>query len=276
MMTATAPRGLRVMSSAPAAFRTMAPVPKPVRLGTPGTRPHSVRPYRRPTYKPAMIASAPRKQLGAMADVPMSLGLGAVGIGSMLLSGIVPQPIKTILQVTGVGLIAFGAITLVTPPAAAKTTEETTGPEPIGEEGTFNAITASIVEPSYNAAIPLGFLSSDYDVKVQWFNPTDQAITVDFQVYAEETPVWTGLFSESVGQSYRSVAHSGRVYLPAHKKETVEMQIPLKNPEGAGDASQINMSISKVRKGQPVEVASKSFQVYTNAFERWMNPASYF
>lgn len=275
----TAAQDLRVVTNAPDAFRNTGAVPQSVHLGA--RRPSPLRHWRTPyqprtPYRPAMIASAPKKQLGALSEVPFSLGVGATGLGALLLSGILPPPVKTIAQVTGIGLIAFAAITLVTPPASAKTTDEGAGPEPIGEEGTFNAVTASIVEPSYNAAIPLGFLSSDYDVKVQWFNPTDQAITMDYQVHTEEIPVWTGIFGEEVGKPYRSVSHSGRVYLPANKKETVDMQIPMKNPEGAGDAASINMEVRKMWKGQPVVAARKSFQVYTNAVERWMTPSSYF
>lgn len=271
----TATQGLRVVTNVPNAFRSVAVTPRPVRLGAPAQRRPT--PYRRPAFTPAMLASTPKRpRMGALSDVPLSLGIGATGLGALLLSGILPTPVKTIAQVTGIGLIAFAAITLVTPAAEAKTTEQSLGPEPIGEESTFGSIMANIVEPSYNSSTPLGFLSSDYDVKAQWTNPTDQPFNVDFQVYVEETPIWTGLFGDSVGTPYRSVAHSGRVNLLPNSKETVKMEIPVKNPEGTGDATLINLSIRKVWKGEAVEVAKMTFTAYANAIERWMTPSSYF
>ncbi len=232
------------------------------------------KPSYRYTHRPAMLGSSSQARMSGRLwdEMPLTLGLAAGGVGAIMIADILPTPFKTIARVAGVGLLAVGAINLLTGTAeATDDTEEVTRKIPIGDPTDFEKVSATILRPSRNSEIPLGFLSSDYDVEVLWRNASEKELTIQYQVYVEETPI-----VKDIESKFQGIAHSGAVTLGPNEAKTVEMEIPLKNLGWGAAATAINFSLRKVSTaGQAFEVAQTSFAVYPNAVEHFFNPAAY-
>ncbi len=240
------------------------PINQTLRLVEPHRRaPMGVRaPYRPSHRRPPMIASGtPKARMGGFWNtMSLTVGLGAGGLGALMLSGVLPAPLKTIAQVGGIGLLAIAAINLMSGEAeAATTTEDVSASYPIGDEADFQAVTAKILTPSRGAEISRGLFSSDYDIQVSWANNSEKELAIPFQVWVEEKPE-LGVFQED----YRGIAHTGIVTIPAKQVKIVDMEIPLKHRGfGAAMATAINLSLRKISAaGQGFEVANTSFVVY--------------
>ncbi len=230
------------------------------------------RPSYRNTYKPPMLASSKARLGGFWEDLQFSVGTAAMGGGVLLLAGILPAPAKTLAQITGVGLMAFAIINIVSGQVEAKDEPKGSRQEIlVADPSDFQAVSASILEPGRNTDIPLGFLSSDYDVKVEWFNPSDNEVEVPFQVSVEETPI-----QYAVEEKFRGIAYSGVVKLPPKKRVIVDLEIPLLNREWGAAATVVNFVLNKVGLRDIDEVAQTSFTVYPNAVQQALNPFGFF
>ncbi len=229
------------------------------------------RPSYRNTYKPPMLASSKSRLGGFWEDLQFSVSTAAAGGGALLLAGILPSPAKTFVQIAGVGLLAFAIINIAGGEAEARDEPDSRQEIPIADPVDFQAVSAAILEPLRNTDIPLGFLSSDYDVKVEWFNPSDTEIEIPFQVRVEETPI-----QRTIGEKFRGIAHSGVVKLPPNKRVIVEMEIPLLNREWGAAATVVNFVLNKVGRRGLDEVAQTSFTVYPNAVQHYLNPFGLF
>lgn len=98
------------------------PIPQMVRLASPHQRFHPV--PRRQVYRPPMMAQPSKKKMAGAFDVdaiPLSLALGALGVGGMYLSGVLPSPVKQIVFVLGIGSVSVGILNLFSGEAYGRT-----------------------------------------------------------------------------------------------------------------------------------------------------------
>lgn len=222
-----------------------------------------------PYRPPVMLAnrawtpvSTPRMAgLFSMSDVPLSLTLGLAGAGAMILSGVVPSPVKEVAIVAGLGLIGFGLINLFSGEAAASSSVTSTGAKPFtaASQDQFNLVSAKIIKPSWNEEVNRGLFSSDYPVEVLWTNNSDKPVSVPYRVYVEEDPHY-GVMTEK----FQGVAYTGIINLAAGQSVQVPLQIDLQyRALVSGLAVGVTLKIQKVSSaGQVFDADTKSFVVY--------------
>ena len=184
------------------------------------------RPSYRQTYKPPMLAAARKgPQLSGEMNIPNALGFGAFGVGAILLSQIIPPPIKTIAQVVGVGLVAFGITELFPSEAeAAPVTGEQAEPSirtQIADPGMFSLITGSFDSPKWGADVKTGFGYS-YQVTISLSNPAESSVPVRVKIFADEQRIG-GL------ENYRSsnLLVQDSMIIPAFSTETKAYDVAL-------------------------------------------------
>ena len=160
----------------------------------------------------------------SLSDVPLSLTLGIAGAAAMILSGVVPSPVKEVTIVAGLGLIGFGLLNLFSGPASASSSVTSTGATPFttASQDQFNLVSAKIIKPSWNEEVNRGLFSSDYPVEVLWTNNSDKPVSVPYRVYVEEDPHY-GLMTEK----FKGVAYTGIINLAAGQSVQVPLQIDL-------------------------------------------------
>ncbi len=185
-------------------------------------------PYYRNTYRPPMLASTkPGHRMAGIEDIPSAIGLGTFGVGAILLSQIFPPPVKTIAQVVGVGLIAYGVLSLFPSEAAAGPVKgEQEAPlvrTAIADPATFSEITGAFDEPKWGADVTTGSGDS-YSVVVSLSNPsTDQALPVRLKIIADEQRI-----AGVVGDMRRSnVIVQDSVIIPAADTITIPYETAL-------------------------------------------------
>lgn len=239
----------------------------------PGFVPFSMRPVtiagRRPAYSPApyrppMLANpAPTPRMGGafdVAEVPLSLTLGMVGVSSLILSGVLPAPIKQVAMVTGIGFIGFGLLNMFSGTAAADTGAPSSGaPFSAAPVDQFNKVTAKIVKPSFSEEVSRGYFSYDYDIEVLWTNTSDKMVAVPYRIYVEEKP------EGGIGTAdFRGVVHTGVVNLGPGQSAQVPLEIDLQHRGiGAAAAVGVTLKVQKVSSaGQVFDADQRFFVVY--------------
>ena len=223
------------MSLAGGLPRPLAPVGNAVRIaGGPSVapQPHAWRPSRaRMSLVQPKRELARSPQLGAFwQDIPLSVGLFGGGVGAMLLSGILPEPVQTITRVGGIGLLTWGFLNLFAGPVEAAPGATKEDSIPIPEKTILNQVVAEFLEPRMNDEVEFGLFSSDYDVKVLWINPTDKDISFAYDFVIEEWEI--GLITGRAETPYRSVLspEENIITLKAGKQIPIPIQIDYQTP----------------------------------------------
>jgi hypothetical protein len=223
--------------------------------------------YRPAPYRPPMLANQTKNpQMGiggfSFSDVPLTLTLGVAGAAALVLSSVVPSPVKELTTVAGLGLIAFGVLNLFSAPAAAaEAPTPATGNKPftVAEVDAFNKVTAKVIKPSWNEEVNRGLFSKDYDIEVLWTNGSDKNITVPYRIYVEEKP------QMGVGTSeFRGVAYTGQVSLGPKQSVQVPLEIDLQYRSFIGAlAVGIMLKVQKIAPGgEVIDLDQRSFIVY--------------
>jgi hypothetical protein len=240
------------------------------------TRPLSIagqtpRPQQRPVYRPAPYrppAMLANRELAAahmgafnFSELPLSLTLGLVGVSSLILSGILPSPVKQIAMISGLGFLGFGLINMFSASASAATTSGESGAAPFktAAPDQFGLVTAKIVKPSWNEEVGRGLFSYDYDIEVLWTNNSDKAVSMPYRISVEEKP------QGGIGTAdFKGVVHTGVVNLGPGQSAQVPLEIDLQHRGiGAADAVGITLKVEKISSANQVFLAdSKFFVVY--------------
>jgi hypothetical protein len=230
-----------------------------------GQAPRPQRPTYRPTpYQPPMLANrapSPRME-GAFsaAEIPLSLTLGLVGVGGLILSGVMPTPVKQIASIVGLGFIGFGLLNLFSGTASAATTPGETGAAPFRTAAAdqFGLVRAKITKPSFSEEVDRGLFSYDYDVEVLWTNDSDKSVSVPYRIYVEEKP------EGGIGTAdFKGVVHTGVINLGPYQSAQVPLEIDIQH-RGIGAALAVGITL-KVQKisgaGQVFDADQKFFVV---------------
>jgi hypothetical protein len=200
------------------------------------------------------------------AELPLSLTLGVAGAAGLVLSSVVPSPVKELATVAGLGLIAFGILNLFSGTASAATPTSDAGSKPFQTAGMddFNKVTAKISKPSWNESVSRGAFSYDYDVEVIWTNGSDKVVTIPYRIHVKEDPQPGVSWLSTKTIPFDGVVSTGTIELGPGKSAVVPFEIDIKS-EGfmVGGAIGINLKVQKVSSaGQVFDAASQFFIVY--------------
>lgn len=230
-------------------------------LAIAGMTPPQVRPAYRPApYRPPMlvnkVAYSPEMGQGfKLSEVPLSLTLGVSGAAALVLASVVPTPVKELVTVAGLGLIAFGVLNLFSGTASAETPispGSASSPFKTAQPEDFQLVTARISKPSPNEVIDRGAFSYDYDVEVIWTNGSSRQLTIPYRIYVDEKPqpiTAAGIPLSTTIIPYKGVVYTGTVKLGPGESVPVPLEIDLKS-EGFMLSGVIGITMT-VQKGSP-------------------------
>lgn len=148
--------------------------------------------YRPPSFRPPALQLGERK-LGQnspsmnWANIGETIMFAAFGAGAMYAAPILPDPMKTIAMVGGVGLIGYAAYSFLG--SSGPKVSETPGksfqaPTP----NQFSAVSGKFVQPVPGSSESWTFFGQNYDVKIMATNPDPlKEVTVTLQIIARET-----------------------------------------------------------------------------------------
>lgn len=181
----------------------------------------------------------------------------------MFLAGILPEPVQTITRVGGIGLLTWGFLNLFAGPAEAAPGATEKESIPIPENTTLNQIRAEFLEPKLNDEVEFGFLSSDYDVKVLWINPTQEKISFAYDFVIEEWEI--GIFTGRAETPYRSVLSPDEniITLEPGSQVPVPIEIDYQTPSLLKpSAIEVKLTVRKYNdQGKAVPAATTRFYV---------------
>lgn len=214
--------------------------------------------YAPPRYQPFYAAPAPsrlpaelgaaRKSLGAGAwswdEFPLSIFMATAGVGAMYGAGILPDPVKTLGYVAGVGLIGYAIYNVFTGPPAGQTMKAVAKnvPTDISPVEAFSMITGKIDSPTADG--PVSFLTGKYDLQVTISNSSPKPVTFILQVVAsEQARAWMWWRNTPLVD----VVASDDVTIPAGKTQTLTFTPTLRSSRFTYNWFLVNLKLQKIR-----------------------------
>lgn len=234
------------------------PAPRAVALRS--APPYRPAPFR---HRPSPLIADPSPRMGnsfSFDAVPGSVALAGAGVGTLFLSGVLPAPIDTFGKVAGIGLLTFAFLNLFSGTAQAEGAATEDRRFPMASQEAFNLVRANIIEPKRDSDVSRGLFSSDYDVIVRWVNPSDERVSITYDIAVEEQ-AHNLLFPNP--ETWKGIVYSGVVNLGAGEEALVPLELDLKTPTvGAPAFTQINLQLRKYSQaGQPIIAATSRFVV---------------
>jgi hypothetical protein len=210
---------------------------------------------RRPAWRPPALRPPPPplgvKELGQTgfsvnwSNIGQTIMFGAFGAGAMYAAPLLPDPMKTIAMVGGVGLIGYGAYTFLG--SASKPESEvptgTSSPIPLAKD--FEAITGQILQPKAGSRNGFNLLSDTYPVKVLVSNPNPRPVTVTLQLVVREQPY---VFILIPARTEDYVADVRTVTIPAGSSLTIDMRPETKTSRWVASL-EMSLTLRKIRAG---------------------------
>lgn len=148
--------------------------------------------YRPPPLRPAALGQTEIKlQWG---NIGQTILFASAGAGAVYGSTLLPDPVKTVGMVAGIGLLGYAAYSFLGSETAKLDTK--VRPETgfrIPTKAEFAQIKGKIISPEPGTVENFNFWSQTYDVKVQLSNPNPTPVTVGVQLIAHEQPLGFGL-----------------------------------------------------------------------------------
>ncbi len=208
--------------------------------------------YRPPAYRPPSLRLGGRELSQAelklrWENLGPTILFGSLGVGAIYGSGLLPDPVKTIVLVGGVGLIGYAAYSFIGSVPKSETEVPTGTGSQISTAGEFAAITGQFLQPKNGSSQGFNWFSDSYDVKVLVSNPNAKPVTVTFELIATEYPK---LFMFIPTGSYDNyLADSKTVVLPANGNMTIDFLPKVKVSRWLSARMNVDLTLQKIRVG---------------------------
>lgn len=191
-------------------------------------------------------------------NLGQSVMFGAFGAGALYGSPLLPDPVKTIGMVAGIGLIGYAAYSFVG--TAQNKSEIPAGkPTSIASSVDFSAITGQFLQPKSGSSIGFGWFSDSYQVEALLSNPGQVDVTVQLELAVTETPI---LFGVPLVASNEYVAASKTVVIPAGQNLTVDFSPSVKGSRWMWGQFGLSLVLRKIRVGgQTADLDHSSFTI---------------
>lgn len=227
---------------------------------------------RRPSQPIFLKPQASRLGAFNLQELPTSIAFGAAGIGAMMLSSIIPDPIKTIFQVSGIGLLAFGLLDVFSGPASADSDLMKPDAEPFTPASLDDllSVSAKIVSPGGDEKVPVEkpwVGAWTYPLQVLWWNPLPKKVIVPFQVDVVEEPPSTlfepGFSLVPYAERFQGIVFTGTVEIGPSQAKPMTLHIPKKMPAilGLSETVYLNLNAIYVPDGSIINLASVTFEL---------------
>lgn len=214
---------------------------------------------RRPAYRPPSFRP-PALRLGApglgqtglsvnWSNIGQTIMFGAFGAGAMYAAPLLPDPMKTIAMVGGVGLIGYAAYTFLGSAQKLESEVPTGTSSPIPTARDFETVTGQILQPKSGSRNGFNWFSDTYPVKVLVSNPNPRPVTVTLQLVAHEQPY---VFILIPARTEDYVADVRTVTIPAGSSLTIDMNPATKTSRWVASL-EITLMLRKIRAGGDVQ-----------------------
>lgn len=193
-------------------------------------------------------------------NLGQSILFGALGAGAMYGAPLLPDPMKTIAMVGGVGLIGYGVYSFLG--QASKQDNEVapgTG-TPIPTPAQFSAITGQFLQPKEGSSQGFNWFSDTYPVKILVSNSDLKPVTITFELIATEYPKL--FYFIPLGSYENYFADSKTVEVPPGGNKTIDFSPAIKMSRWLGGGGKLNMELTlrKIRRGgEAVDMDHVSF-----------------
>lgn len=149
--------------------------------------------WRAPSFRPSPLHLGARElgQSGPSVNwgnIGQTIMFGAFGAGAMYAAPLLPDPMKTIAMVGGVGLIGYAAYSFLGSSAKENNEVPAGTAAKIPTPAEFALITGQILSPKSGSRVGYNFFSNTYPVKVLLSNPNPNPVTVTLQLVVHEAP----------------------------------------------------------------------------------------
>lgn len=205
--------------------------------------------YRPPAYRP------PPPKLGAselgQGEIKYNWGslgqtilFGTLGAGALYGSGLLPDPVKTIAMVGGVGLIGYAAYSFLG--SSSKSTDVPSGtPSQIPTPGEFSTITGKFSQPKNDDSLGFNWFSDKYDVKVLVSNSMPHPVTVTLELLATERPKL--FYFIPLGSYENYLADSKTITIPGGQNIVVDFSPAIKMSRWLGGGGKLSMELTLMK-----------------------------
>lgn len=208
--------------------------------------------WRPPAYRPPPPELG-KKQIG-QTEVKLNWGnlgqtilFGTLGAGALYGSGLLPDPVKTIATVGGVGLIGYAAYSFIgSAPKVENEVPSGTGSR-IPTAAEFAAVTGHFLQPKSGSSQGFNWFSDTYPVKVLVSNPSKEPVTITLELAAREAPKMFWLIPFGTSDEY--VAETKTVVLPANGNISVDFSPSVKTTRWLSGKINLDLVLRKVRMG---------------------------
>jgi hypothetical protein len=202
--------------------------------------------YRPPSFRPpALRLGAPELGQAGLSvnwsNIGQTIMLGAFGAGAMYAAPLLPDPMKTIAMVGGVGLIGYAAYTLLgqSPKADSEVPAGTSSPIPSTRD--FEAIAGQILQPKAGSSGGFNWFSDTYQVKALVSNPNPRPVTLTLELLANEYPKL--FYFIPLGSYENYIADTKTVQIPPGNI-TVDFNPAIKMSRWLGGGGKLNMELT--------------------------------
>lgn len=199
--------------------------------------------YRPPAYRPPSLDLG-RPDLGQnqvkfrWENIGQTILFGSIGGGVVYGSTLLPDPVKTVGMVAGIGLLGYAAYSFLGTEAAPPKTETAPGKGfRIPTKAEFDVMRGQFLKPESGADVGFNWFSNTYDVDVQLSNPNPVEETVTLQLLAHEQPYGFG-FIPLKAEDY--IAVSRTVILQPHEN----LPLPTLHPEAKTNRWVANLEVT--------------------------------
>jgi hypothetical protein len=224
-----------------------------------------------PAYRPAAYRPPPLRLSGRELgegevkfnwdNLGQTILLTTVGAGALYGSGLLPDPLKTVALVGGVGVLGYAAYTFLGNGRSGKDEVPPGTAAPIAPPQDFAGIVGKFQQPKEDSTIGFNWFSDHYDVRVMVSNPNPKPVTVTFELIANEYPKI--FYAIPLGSYEGYLADSKTVVLPPGNT-VLDFNPAIKMSRWLGGGGKLNMELTlrKVRiAGEFVPIDHVSFSL---------------
>lgn len=207
--------------------------------------------YRPPAFRPPSLRLGAR-ELG-QSEIKVNWGnlgqtilFGTMGVGAIYGSGLLPDPVKTIAMVGGVGLLGYAAYSFI----GSGSKQDSEVPSGTGfsipTPSEFAGITGEILYPKTGSRQGFNWFSDTYAVQVLLSNPSPKPVLVTLQLVIRESP-YVFIFVPARVEEY--VAETKTMAIPAGGNITVSLSPATKTSRWVANL-EMDLTLRIVRVGK--------------------------
>lgn len=212
--------------------------------------------YRPPAYRPPPVSPRLGTSKLGQGEIKFnweSLGstilFASLGAGALYGSGLLPDPMKTIGMVGGVGLVGYAAYSFLGSRSSSNPTVPGGTSVPILTPAQFSAIKGQFLEPKNGDRLGYNWFSDTYDVKVLISNPNPDPVNLTIQFVARESP-YVFLFIPARVEEY--VADTRTVVIPGNGNLPLPLSLPTKTSRWVANL-EMDLILRVIRQGSELK-----------------------